>query len=200
MKDSIKTILKMVYSHYKATGEPFAFDSDGEGTGIHPLTFENDIENLIHNGYLDEVLSTTSNIVVAITSSGESLVENDFRTPQESHVQNYVSPTINLNAGGSISFSNNKIGTTEIDNSHHFQNISNQLVNEGFSELEWLISEKYSDDKESLQELIEALKSLEKGNQPVKRDFLAKFSRIIEKCSDIAIPIGKILVGIFIDH
>ena len=66
-----------------------------------------------------------------------------------------------------------------------------------FSELKELIDAKPALDQGRLNALLAVLESVEKSDEPVKKGILVGFSDLLNKYSDLVVPVGKILLDIF---
>ena len=64
-------------------------------------------------------------------------------------------------------------------------------------QLKELIDSKPALDQGRLNALLAVLESVEKSDEPVKKGILVGFSDLLNKYSDLVVPIGKILLDIF---
>lgn len=180
----------MIYEHAMESSHPFQISIDGNDIGSDYLTLKGDVIYLERNDYIIESINIPRWYCLELTEKGETYVENGFK-----HQSDIPQPTSNFNISG-VNFNNSVVGSIGNNN-----NISNNDIsistNASLSELESLIATKPAEDQELLQELLATLKSIEHSAKPVKRGFLAKFSGVIEKYTDILTSVGKFFVGIF---
>ncbi|MCI8284274.1 MAG: hypothetical protein HFE90_03260 [Firmicutes bacterium] len=202
MKPTHEHFLKLIYDHEQSTGQHLIVNLDENSEtgmedgktlsklGLNVNTFDEDVRYLEKKGFIHNDPYSTSIYCISLTEKGETYVENGFK-----HQSDIPQPTSNFNISG-VNFNNSVVGSIGNNN-----NISNNDIsistNASLSELESLIATKPAEDQELLQELLATLKSIEHSAKPVKRGFLAKFSGVIEKYTDILTSVGKFFVGIF---
>jgi hypothetical protein len=71
----------------------------------------------------------------------------------------------------------------------------NATINNGLNleEVKLLISSKPQEDRELLEKFINRIEVAIEDNQPVSKGTFAKYSDILKKYSDIAVPVGKLI-------
>lgn len=99
---------------------------------------------------------------------------------------NRSNPTFNI---GTIN-GNSIIGTQQ----HATINVGPSI-----EELKSLISTKPKEDKEQLEEMINLLKTIQDNNLSIGKGSFSKFADVLNKYSDIAIPLSSFLLKLFID-
>lgn len=65
------------------------------------------------------------------------------------------------------------------------------------AELESLIQSKPSEDQAVLNEMLEVLREIQSSEEPVDKGRLARFYEVVQKSSDLLLPIGNFLFQIF---
>lgn len=176
MKQSRINLLQQIYDHEKVNSSPLSIPAD--------TVNRFDISYLETEGYIVQPLKSVKTYHLSLTEKGESFVVNGFL------------PSTPVTSNTSFNFSN-----TTFENSVVGTNVSNvnYTLNTGaaFSELQNLIESKQECDREQLNQLVSVLQSVEQSSQPVKKGILVQFSDLLNKYSDLIVPVGKILIGIF---
>lgn len=174
MKQSQLNLLQKIYDFEQNNTEPFSIPCSDVS--------KYDIDFLKREGYIVEPFKAMGAYHLSLTEKGESHLLNGHQVSSEA--------TTNFNFNG-VTFTNSIVGTN-ISGTNYTQN-----TGASFSELKELIAQKDLADQEQLNQLFALLKSVEQTNQPVKKGVLIQFSNLLNKYSDLIVPVGKILIGIF---
>lgn len=184
MKASRILLLKEIYEYELKNNTPLSIPLRSDGTVIENYQeLIADIRFLKNNGYIIEPLTSCGAYHLSLTEKGESFLDNGCTdTPATSQ------PVFNF-SGANIS--NSVVGTGISGNEMAFS------YNSSLSELKELISTKDNIDQEQLQDLLSALQSIEQSDEPVSKCFLARFSDLLKKHTDLIVPLGTALVRTF---
>lgn len=177
MNQSMQLLLKKIHDFQKNGSTPFSISVNE----VSPY----DISYLIDSGYITQTFSSIGAYHLSITETGRSFVENGYTASS-------ASPQINnsFNFNGN-SFSNSVVGSDISDISY----TSNTGV--PFAELKELIHSKPAIDQEQLAELLSILQEIDQSDQPVNKGILIRFSDLLNKYSDLIVPVGRVLIDIF---
>lgn len=177
MTESCITLLSRLYNHEKVSSHPLIVELD-------TLDLYQDAEYLTQNGYITQPSSFAGALSLALTEKGRQYVENGYSTPSPSAVSNH------FNFAGA-NFTNSVVGSDIHDVNYSFN------AGVPFEELKELIVSKPAADQEQLKELLSVLQGIDQSDQPVNKGILIRFSDLLQKYSDLIVPVGKILLGIF---
>lgn len=176
MKQSQLNLLKRIYNFERSNTEPFSINCSEVSRF--------DISALERNEYLVQPLHSIGAYHLSLTEKGESFVENGCSPSSPESVSN------NFNFSGAT-FTNSVVGSGISGTNYTF----NAGLN--FSELKELIDSKPTIDQDQLNELLTVLQSIQQSDHPVNKGILIQFSNLLNKYSDLIVPVGKILIGIF---
>lgn len=105
-----------------------------------------------------------------------------FLSPKEYELNN-ISNSQNINIG-------NIHGSAIVGN----QQNANINIGHTIEEIKSLIENKPIEDREELKKLVMLLEVIKENNTPVSKGTFSKFADILNKYSDIALPIGSIIL------
>lgn len=182
MKDSRIQLLQMIYDHDQSEGGPLQIPLDGSEVGLDRLTLSIDVAYLESHSYVSSPMRILGTYVLELTEKGELFVENGFQLPA-------ASPTTNFNFANT-NFHNSIVANTASDNEITVHTGSS------LTELQSLIQSKSKEDRAILEELLSAIESLEKSQEPVRQGIFARFSDTLKKHTDLIAPIGNALVNV----
>ncbi len=188
MKQSCRNILKRVYDKFQKDADSLYIPMDEDDFTPETAKFENDINALLAENYIREDAPLSSGYILSLTEKGSNYVENGFQANPSLPQANFNFQ--NANIGNQIIGNNAIIGDNASGNEFN--------ASETFTELHSLIEKKPDFDQPALQELLRALEKIKESSEPVRPGILAKFSDLVKKHTDLIVPIGKILVDIFI--
>lgn len=177
MNQSAKQLLQKIYAFQQNNSEPFDIP-------VNDVS-KFDISYLINNGYITESFSSMGAYHLSLTEKGQFYVENGFSMPSSS---NQINNSFNFNGN---TFSNSVVGADVNNVNYSFS------AGVPFNELKELIASKPAVDQQQLNELLSVLQEIDKSNQPVNKGILVRFSNLLQKYSDLIVPVGKILIRIF---
>ncbi len=185
MKISQKNLLQLIYDHYQNSGQAYPFELEEDDTSEETLQLENDIQFLLSRGYIKESYPLSSGYLLVTTEKGENFLENGFKPYNE------TPNTSTKNIFKIKNATNSVIGTQ-----------SNVTMNIGdtIQKTREQIDSSNSPDKEELQEIINLLEKVIKGQTPVKKGLFSKFSDAIQKNSWITSPVTSILLNWLMLH
>lgn len=175
MNPSRKQLLQQIYDFQQNNSCPLSISAQDVS--------KFDISYLKDNGYICIPFSSIGAYHLSLTEKGESFVENGFTMPHPS-----TPATFNFSGA---TLTNSVVGANVSDINYSIN------TEAAFSELKELILSKQEADQEQLQNLISTLETIKQSNQPVKKGILIQFSNLLNKYSDLIVPVGKILIGIF---
>lgn len=117
------------------------------------------------------------------TISGEIIGYSISFLSSKEHKLNSLSNSQNINIG-------NIHGAAIVGNQQ------NASINMGHTieEIKSLIDNKPIEDREELKKLVTLLEIIEENNTPVSKGTFSKFADILNKYSDIALPIGSVIL------
>ena len=177
MNQAKKALLQQIYDFQQNSSEPFSISTN------HVSQY--DVAYLKQNGFIVETLPQLNRYNLILTAKGESFVENGFSS---------ALPPASVNNSfdfSSASFNNSVVGSGIHDVNYSFN------AGVPFKELRELIGSKPAADQEQLKELLSVLQDIDQSDQPVNKGILIRFSDLLQKYSDLIVPVGKILLGIF---
>lgn len=177
MTQSCIQLLSRVYNFQKNSTKPLCIELESPD-----LLY--DAEYLTQNEYIIQPMNGAGVLCLSITEKGRLFVENGYHTPSPAPVTN------SFNFSGAT-LTNSLVGTAISGTSYTFN------TGASFSELKELIDSKPALDQGRLNALLAVLESVEKSDEPVKKGILVGFSDLLNKYSDLVVPIGKILLDIF---
>lgn len=183
MKESRKQLLQKIYDHDQTQGGPLQIMADGSDIGSDSLTLRYDVPYLKTHGYVDEPMHIAKSYVLQLTPQGEQFVENGFHFASQA-------PTASFNFPGA-NFINSAVGNEVSGNAFTYN------AGASLAELESLIQSKPSEDQALLNEMLEVLREIQGSEEPVDKGRLARFYEVVQKSSDLLLPIGKFFVDIF---
>lgn len=176
MTQQAKQLLQKIYNFQSNTAEPFRVSEEEVS--------KYDVAFLENSGYITQPFSTVGAYHLSLTVKGFDYVRNGFVEQKQ--------PTQNIfNFGPNTSFQNSTVGTDIHGVSYSFH------AGASISELKELIRQKPAVDQEQLNELIAILERIKESNQPVNKNILVRFPDLLQKYSDLIVPLGKVLIGIF---
>lgn len=184
MKFSRIKLLQAIYDFEQSNNGYFQIEISNNNNDFDTLTLSTDVRYLEKEGFIWHPMKALNCYCLSLTEKGEMFVENGFKSPAE------------LSQNSTFDLSGATLNNAIIGN-----NLSNNTLNFGLDtslkKLETLINSKPSADKQQLEELLTALKSLEKSQEPVPRGFFVKFSDLIKKHTDLITAIGTALISVF---
>lgn len=193
MKQSRIDLMRKIYAQNESHGEPLLVDPYADD--ISPddcLTVQNDIDYLLYYDYIaEDECSTVSVYCLWLTEKGMSFVKNGCVDSPVGLPGIQQTPRVSINLSGA-QLSNAVIGSTITG--------SEVTINAGASltELKELIAQKAAEDQLQLQELLHELEQLQQLNQPVQRGWLARFSDVLQKHTDLIAPLATALLQHFL--
>ena len=75
MKESRKTLLRLIYQHEQVNGGIFQIPADGSSIGFDSLTLRNDVAYLCRHGYVEEPTHILRCYCLCLAPKGEECIE-----------------------------------------------------------------------------------------------------------------------------
>ena len=183
MKESRKTLLRLIYQHEQVDGGIFQIPADGSSIGFDSLTLRNDVAYLCRHGYVEEPTHILRCYCLCLTPKGEEFVRNGcIETPLQPSSFSFEGATIQ----------NAIIGDNAHDNNFGF------YAGNPIESLEQLFSQRPAAEQPELKCILDLLRKIQTDNVPVQRGTFTKVSDFIKKHTDLIAPISTALLQILL--